>query len=685
MFRYTHGPDARLAGLLAILLVLIACDDPTTPVPIPLAEQELVAAPSSVALDGVGAALTFTLVDSTGTAVPADSVTWFSRAPGIATMDAGGRATAVAAGQAVVGARIDTAVVAYAVVNVAVPGGAITGWAADTVVRPNVRTIWGTADDDVWAGGVDEFVHHWDGSQWRGYRAGEDTELEQYEVADLSRVAGGPLLVVGPEGIQRLHEGTWQSMETDQAYRAVWSATATDAFAVDRNGWVWQYDGDAWTKTLGVVGAGMPSIWGSSMADVYVGDESGELIRFDGSGWSTVDYGATGDIRTIWGSGPDDVYVGGSFGVVRFDGSAWAPVQTALGLEVRSVAGSSALDVWAFREPDQFAHYDGTDWTREDPPPGSRFRDMWVSPSGTVYAVGDQGLLGVYSDGVWTLDHLAAGPRPVTGIWSDEAGDVYTAGAGGAREGTMGQWGRPCSADAQLNLPFDVWGISADELFVADTYMRVAHVHAGWCDVALVPQWGVHHQRAIWGAAPNDVWVVGTPNYQWSGPAMLFHFNGRSWIHTDGGIVGSPRMYDVWGAAGDRIWAVGELDGVGSIWRFDGAGWRGQSVPEGLALQGVWAASRQDVYAVGLGGRIFHYDGTEWTAMESPTAADLYAVSGSAPTDIYAVGDTTVLHFDGTTWSPVEGAPWAYYRAVRATADGPVYFGAEGQIIAAMR
>jgi hypothetical protein len=135
----------------------------------------------------------------------------------------------------------------------------------------------------------------------------------------------------------------------------------------------------------------------------------------------------------------------------------------------------------------------------------------------------------------------------------------------------------------------------------------------------------------------------------------------------------------------DRIWAVGELDGAGSVWRFDGAGWRGQAVPEGLPLQGVWAASRQDVYAVGLGGRILHYDGVEWNAMASPVTADLYAVGGSAPTDIYAVGDTTVLHFDGTTWTPVDGAPWAYYRAVRAAADGTVYFGAEGQVIAGYR
>jgi hypothetical protein len=100
------------SGLSVIVLAVLACDGPTGPSRVPLAERDLLVRPTGVALSGAGATARFTLVDSTGASVPADSVSWFSLAPAIATVDSAmGLATAVSAGQAVIGARIGTTVV----------------------------------------------------------------------------------------------------------------------------------------------------------------------------------------------------------------------------------------------------------------------------------------------------------------------------------------------------------------------------------------------------------------------------------------------------------------------------------------------------------------------------------------------------------------------------------------------
>lgn len=80
-------------------------------------------------------------------------------------------------------------------------------------------------------------------------------------------------------------------------------------------------------------------------------------------------------------------------------------------------------------------------------------------------------------------------------------------------------------------------------------------------------------------------------------------------------------------------------------------------VSSSTLLHGVWAATADDVFAVGDGGTILRRTNDVWSAMASGTTSNLRAVWGSSSTDVWVGGASqTLIHFDGVSWSRVGGA-----------------------------
>ena len=107
-----------------------------------------------------------------------------------------------------------------------------------------------------------------------------------------------------------------------------------------------------------------------------------------------------------------------------------------------------------------------------------------------------------------------------------------------------------------------------------------------------------------------------------------------------------------------------------------------------LTLNGVWAVSDTEAWAVGAQGTIIHNVGAafDWEVAQVPTRAHLYAVAGSSSSDIWAVGDQgVVLHYDGTTWSRVKvagmGPRRPDLRAVWVPEPGKVWIGGQGVLL----
>lgn len=97
-------------------------------------------------------------------------------------------------------------------------------------------------------------------------------------------------------------------------------------------------------------------------------------------------------------------------------------------------------------------------------------------------------------------------------------------------------------------------------------------------------------------------------------------------------------------------------------------------MPQGNALNGLWASSPSDVWAVGAAGTILRYNGSVWNAVESNVQAGLNSVFGLDSQNIWAVGSNgTALRWDGTTWAVLPKPNSQILRGVWAASQTSVF------------
>lgn len=154
-----------------------------------------------------------------------------------------------------------------------------------------------------------------------------------------------------------------------------------------------------------------------------------------------------------------------------------------------------------------------------------------------------------------------------------------------------------------------------------------------------------------------------------------------------GNIPTTETLYDVWGASGNEVFAVGGQD---TILFFDGSSWTEQNyTSDGATLYDVWGNSGNNVYAVGFNGRIRHYDGFDWSAISSGTIASLNGVWVSPNGEVFIVGEmpstggaAIILHYTGSSWETQDSGTTNTLNAVWGTSENEVFaVGANGIIL----
>jgi len=204
------------------------------------------------------------------------------------------------------------------------------------------------------------------------------------------------------------------------------------------------------------------------------------------------------------------------------------------------------------------------------------------------------------------------------------------------------------------------------------------------------------------------VWIVGSsPEPEdGTGPAVL-NYNGSSWeridtsawagteiwwswvtddeaifVGNDGLILEMSRadgtitraegptddvtFFGVWGASTDDVWAVGMTEGgegPRALWRRQDGSWSAWSDPalgegdDSVTYFKVHGTSADDVWIVGTQGRTLHWDGAELREIasdaEAPTATSLFLTIDADPVQPVVVGGTgngLILEYDGTAW-----------------------------------
>ncbi len=272
-----------------------------------------------------------------------------------------------------------------------------------------LMAVHGTGADNVFAVGADAgdgpAVLNWDGSAWRQLDTGVRGDLWWvFAIGDVAYMTGANANILRYDG------SGFERMRTPglgkHVVYGIWASSPTDVYAVGsasgRNGFIWHYDGSAWTELD--LPVDLPrnddddipqflKVWGTSAADVWVCGERGVLLRGNAAdGFELLD--ATGEARlfTVHGIEGRVVAVGAdNDGVV---------IQAGRRLTQDTVAGSQLL------------------------------QGVWVTDQGQVWTVGLGGSIYREMPGGFVAEQTGISRSIVSlhAVWVDDDGGVWTVG-----------------------------------------------------------------------------------------------------------------------------------------------------------------------------------------------------------------------------------------------------------------
>lgn len=294
--------------------------------------------------------------------------------------------------------------------NACVPGPTL-GWKELTPFTTKLlNAIWGTSASNIWAGGADGVLFHYNGSQWSAAHSGTTGAIQEF----------------------------WGSSATN-----IWAVGGTKT----QTSMVLHYDGSTWQEmTPPSTRTGyLKSIWGSGPSDIWaVGPvvvsgswANGQIAHYDGSAWSFVGTKA-GYLYSVWGSGSSDVWARGT-STFHYQGSDWVEVDDGFangGLQY-AMWGASATDWWSVGKSDYngegaLQRYGGSGWTSYTPPVTVTYEALWGSSADRIFAAGEQGHIIVFNGQGWDFSRQGAYGEPkLLALWGSSANDVWAVGTGG--------------------------------------------------------------------------------------------------------------------------------------------------------------------------------------------------------------------------------------------------------------
>lgn len=317
-----------------------------------------------------------------------------------------------------------------------------------------------------------------------------------------------------------------------------------------------------------------------------------------------------------------------AFTITRTDLPDRPDADTAFGLDVVAIPSG---EIWATGEwrdelpaggtdlGTQIFRYDGSAWTRIDPPHvASTCNDrIWF----VARAIDAAGAGELFAAGEYKKDACNASDTLLLEGAGDAWSQIITPGQSGF--GASGYF----FEDVHVTDDGVVWmggqfTHSGDAGRPSATVIRMEGGGFDRFDGPLILN-AAHRIRAIDSTSPDDIWAVGSVGgfSVAVGRAYALHHDGSGWTE-----VSPPQA------------------GIGEI----------ISAVEAIAPDDVWLAGRYQVIAPdGLSlitlPLMWHWDGNTWTRHESPGfAADLVHF---APDDVYGISGDTLVRWDGHAWT----------------------------------
>ncbi|MGH7529235.1 MAG: hypothetical protein ACREMN_02540 [Gemmatimonadales bacterium] len=278
----------------------------------------------------------------------------------------------------------------------------------------DLRAVWGSAANDVFAVGGGGTILHYDGIAWTAHASGTSADLW-----DVWGISPTNVFAVGRTGMLHFDGATWRPQDgvPQATLFGIWGDSTGAVFAVGQTAiaaaLVLRYNGTVWRADTLPTGPAFFGVWGSSSSNVIaVGVDAG-IWRYNGSGWThdlAVD--RSWALGSAWGSSANDQYAvgrvmnnigGGRSLVLHYDGTRWTRRSELIfdNLSFADIWGSSADDVVAVGHPVTGAgepltgtilHYNGLRWSREAANAFGPLGGVW-GIGDEVFAVGPSGLI----------------------------------------------------------------------------------------------------------------------------------------------------------------------------------------------------------------------------------------------------------------------------------------------------
>ena len=293
-------------------------------------------------------------------------------------------------------------------------------------------SVHGTSASDVWVAGSadasgtgEPTLLHYDGDHWTR-RDLSALGLGGTDLWWVHAIAPNDVWAAGESGTLIHYDGatfTRASTPGTRVVFGVWAAASDDVWAVGGEnggvaGFVWHYDGTAWTEVAlpaAHPGAAVFKVWGLASDDVYFCGLSGTLMHWDGAALSMLTSPTTRSLFTLHavrGAGRDGevAVVGGSASatILRGTGSlgtgrTFTDVTPANGgvppAQMNGVFLTAPGEGYAVGIYGSILRMRGGVWA-EDDSVFDHLHAVWVDPSGGVWAVGGEILSAPFSNGV---------------------------------------------------------------------------------------------------------------------------------------------------------------------------------------------------------------------------------------------------------------------------------------------
>jgi hypothetical protein len=331
-----------------------------------------------------------------------------------------------------------------------------------TRLSENISYVGLSAANDLWAYPYNSpNLKHWNGATWANFQLPSSSggPATLYGLC----AAGGELWAVGDDGLVLHATSSADSLTpfdagTHAQYRAAWCSGPThDVWVGDTAANSFKLHPDGTTEPF-PTSSGVTHIVGSPAGDVYVvdgwhydlwtqgtqetpdqnpglcattavatgdggtwfGDACGQLARLDHGHVTLTNNGSsfdTNDLYAASGTAADDIWVSGESGTLRhFDGHTWSTPSSGTTLDLTAIVAVSPDERWAAEgnqggSDDQvrygLRHFVAGAWKREGPL-SQKLMGLWVSPTGTVFAVGQAGTLLSGKSGAITASSISS-------------------------------------------------------------------------------------------------------------------------------------------------------------------------------------------------------------------------------------------------------------------------------------